>query len=1504
MSDYTSYRGLRRRLVPATGTVLACLLMAIFAAPALASWGFHKNIRPREGFFSPIGVATDEAGNIYVSSLFEENSKFNLAGELVPPTPFGSPGFHSGVAVNPADHNVYIVEAKSQEVEVYNSTTGQLEHSFPIPGTANIHGAYTFVQIAADVHGNVYVPDAPGNKVEVFNEAGNAPEGGVASEITGSGEDALNAPEGVAVSPAGDVWVADTGNGRIEEFEPSGAFVKEITSPHVQAVAVDESGNVFASIGGEGIESEVIEYSAAGTPIATFGAGVLKETLLGILHGIAVDSAHEIVYVANERSEAVQQFTSWTDATAPETGVAEGQATLHGAVEVEPGTSITSCTFEYGPTADYGTSVPCSPGGPYTADTAVSAAVSELTPGLDYHYRVSATSADGFTQVGEDHEFGSPVIDSESVEAVVATATPRAHITLFGEGASTGEGEATCKLQYVEEAQYLASGYTNAMTVPCTAPIGGLPGEHDVESYELTGLQADTVYHYRFLASNRAGTVIGPDKEFATFGIAPGSFAFDALNEQEEPFVQAGGHPYDLPDTFHLNATTHTLTNKATEVATDSNPKDFVTELPPGLIGNPEAVPKCSSYEVKRSACSGASQVGTIVIVGTRDRTEAPLLNVVPPKGVAAEFGAELANFAAVSIDERVRTGGDYGVTAEVFDSSNDEGVLAVEVTIWGVPAAESNDAHRFCPRGADTASEQNPCSEHGALTALLTNPTACTGEREARMTAEPWQQDEPPVVIGASVKMPAVTGCGKLKFQPSIDAQPSTGAADSPTGMHVDLHVPQPEGCIEEKGQAVCEDAESDLRDATVTFPVGMTVDPSSADGLGACSEEQAGFTGFKELDPGAEPGVRTAQFTGGPAECPDSAKLGTVVIHTPLVGHPIEGGLYLATPHANPFGSLVAVYLAAYDPISGVVVKLPGEVTLNQQTGQVGATFDQNPQLPFSDLEVNLFGGGQSVAQSRAALTTPETCGSYATSSVLEPWSHKGAAGEEGTPDATPSSTPFEVSGPSGGGCVHSEGEAPNAPVFEAGMASPVAGSFSPFVLKLEREDGSQHFGSLDVTLPDGLLGKVAGVEQCPQADIQAAQALSGEGQGATEQAHPSCPTGSEVGVVRVGVGSGAPYYVTGHVYFAGPYEGAPFSLAVITPAVAGPFDLGTVVVRAGLFVDPRTAQVTVKSDPFPTMLDGIPLDIRSIGVEVNRKEFTLNPTNCSVLSVTGSETSTSGQTVPLSDRFQTEGCTTLPFRPTLEASTGADTSHSEGASLTVHLGSGAGQANIAKVHIALPKTLPSRLETLRLACTEHVFAANPAACPAGSQVGSAVAHTPILQSPLTGPVYIVSHGAAAFPDVEMVLQGEGVTLILDGKTNIQHGITETTFESVPDAPVSSFEMSLPKGPHSILAAPAGKLCAQAKTRTVLVKKKVTVRVKRHGRTTKRKVTREIKQTVAASLVMPTTIQGQNGAVVHQSTPIQVTGCTTAVKHKGKPLKHEAKRKHPRHRQRKRHG
>jgi hypothetical protein len=335
----------------------------------------------------------------------------------------------------------------------------------------------------------------------------------------------------------------------------------------------------------------------------------------------------------------------------------------------------------------------------------------------------------------------------------------------------------------------------------------------------------------------------------------------------------------------------------------------------------------------------------------------------------------------------------------------------------------------------------------------------------------------------------------------------------------------------------------------------------------------------------------------------------------------------------------------------------------------------------------------------------------------------------------------------------------------------------------------------------------------------------------------------------------------FVPGNVFLTGPYRGAPFGLSIVTHAVAGPFDLGNVIVRAAVNVDPHTSQIVVTSDPLPTILQGIPLDLKTVNVTIDRPGFTFNPTNCSPLSVTGTIASTTGASAAVSSPFEAANCANLPFKPSFRVSTQARTSKANGASLDVKVSQKPGEANIQRVDVTLPLALPARLTTLQRACTEAQFNANPAGCPAASNVGMATATTPVLSMPLTGPAYLVSHGGAAFPDLVVVLQGEGITIDLTGNTDIKKGITYSRFETVPDAPIGSFELRLPEGPHSALAANTpgkakGSLCS-------------------------------------SKLSMPTTIAGQNGAVIHQSTPIKVTGCAKAKHRKKAHKKGRRKRK-----------
>jgi hypothetical protein len=555
-------------------------------------------------------------------------------------------------------------------------------------------------------------------------------------------------------------------------------------------------------------------------------------------------------------------------------------------------------------------------------------------------------------------------------------------------------------------------------------------------------------------------------------------------------------------------------------------------------------------------------------------------------------------------------------------------------------------------------------------------------------------------------------------------------------------------------------------------------------------------------------------------------------------------------------------------------VLIKLAGKVTPNPVTGQLVTTFDNTPQLPFSHFNFHFREGAQ------APLISPSTCGTYETKAALTPWSDPASVLTD--------TSAFTITSGVGGGPCPAGGVPPFSPGIQAGLLNNNAGSFSPFYLRLTRTDAEQQISGFSTDLPSGLTGDLSGIPFCPEANIALARTKTG----AQEEASSSCPAASQVGHTLVGTGVGAVLaYVPGKIYLAGPYNGDPFSLVAVTSAKVGPFDLGTVVLRFALRIDPYTARVSVDptaSEPIPTIIDGIVTHVRDIRVYIDRSNFTLNPTSCEPLKIASTLTAHEGASATITSPFQAASCANLKFEPKFAVSTSGKTSKANGASLTVKLtypstpqGS---QANIKKVKVELPTQLPSRLTTLQKACTAKQFDANPAGCPAESVIGHARAVTPLIPVALEGPAYFVSNGGEAFPNLIMVLQGYGVTIDLVGDTFISKaGITSSTFKAVPDQPVGSFELTLPQGRFSALTA-NGNLCAL--TRTVTRSKRVTRHV--HGH--RRKVTVKVKKAVAAPLQMPTEFVAQNGAEIHKITPIAVTGCARA-----KPAK--VKKKGPHH-------
>jgi hypothetical protein len=852
-----------------------------------------------------------------------------------------------------------------------------------------------------------------------------------------------------------------------------------------------------------------------------------------------------------------------------------------------------------------------------------------------------------------------------------------------------------------------------------------------------------------------------------------------------KPVTAAASHPYLYTTTFATNLVPAPAGALFPFVPAGGDLKDIEVALPPGLIGNPMAIERCSAkqFNTLHSApsasgntatlneCPDSSAVGLIGVrqlEGHGQSPVGPIYDLVPPPGMPAQFGflvGGLPNY----INIRLRSDGDYGITGFIENTTEAKRVTAATVSIWGVPGEESHDPLRgSCAQvGGSCPFERTTKPGEPAVKPFLRLPSSCQSPLTTTMSFNSWTD---PLFVGEPASEAAPTGCAGVDFSPSIEAKPTTDVADAPSGLDFDLHVPQ----AEHEGPQ--ERSEADLRDATVRLPEGLVANPAQADGLGACPEKGIEAVGYRGVIEGRN------TFSATPAQCPDASKVGTVEVDTPLVDHPLPGSVYLAEPHENPFGSLIALYIAISDPVTGLVVKLPARVDLDQQTGQITTVVEQNPQTPFEDFRFKFFEGA------RAPLRTPAVCATHTTTTALTPYS----APESG-PAATPSDSFAITEEPGGGSCPTSAAQEPNSPRFEAGTANPLAGAYSPFTLRLSRNDGSQELKGLSVALPAGLTGKLAGIAECSEAAIAAAGSRSGR----AEQASPSCPANSEVGSVTVGSGAGpSPYYVQGRAYLAGPYKGAPLSLAILTPAVAGPFDLGTVVVRTALQVNPETAEITAKSDPLPTILQGIPLDVRSVAVHLDRSQFSLNPTSCEAKAISADVTSVQGQTAHLSNRFQVGSCNNLRFKPSLSLQLKGGTKRGAHPALraVVTYPNGANYANIAKASVGLPHSEFLAQEHIRTICTRVQFAAgagNGAACPPGSVYGKARAFTPLLEKPLEGPVYLRS-SSNPLPDMVLALHGQ-IDVDAVARIDSHNGGIRSSFETVPDAPISKVIVEL---------------------------------------------------------------------------------------------------------------
>jgi hypothetical protein len=876
------------------------------------------------------------------------------------------------------------------------------------------------------------------------------------------------------------------------------------------------------------------------------------------------------------------------------------------------------------------------------------------------------------------------------------------------------------------------------------------------------------------------------------FGITPGHFAAGACADPTpncgHPDLQAASSPLNTFATFTLNE------NGSKEV--EGQVRRIRVDSPPGLITSPHAIPTCEVSKLAKLECPNMSIIGKVsgaeeTSKGTQSPFEFPVYNVVPPAGSPADFAYPTPKGVVQMIggvswhNELLKGEGAKTPTGDSHEFFTIEGIqqspplVSFTVAFFGFPE-EVNGG------GAPD-------------NAFIRIPTSCTGPATNYLEVESYEAESKsygftPVPPFTPIPLETMN-CKAVPFPSSFNVNPETTQSDAPDGAEVAIVAPQ--------NQKPHELASSHLRTVQVTLPEGMTLNPSAAHGIEGCTAEQVEITPAKPTN-----------------TCPAGSKIGTATVETPAVlapkGSPTEhegvltGNIYLGKPASGPItGPPYTIYVTAESGEYGVGLVQKGTVVPNEATGQLTTTFEENPQSPFSSFVMRFNGGAL------APLANPLVCGIATTTASLAPWSGNLASAF---------SPAFTVDGNGKGGACASP--LPFSLTQSTVSAPTTGGANTNFTFNLARGDGQQYLSKVSATLPAGLVGKIPAVPLCPEP-----QASLG-----------MCSSASQIGTATTTVGSGpTPTQFSGPVFLTGPTGSAPYGMTTVINAAVGPFSLGNVIVRTGIEVNPITARVTVAGE-VPTIFKGIPLRMKTLSVAINRQGFLINPTNCGALTTNTTLTSTFGATQSLSTPFQATNCSALAFKPKFSASSNGKTSRANGAALNVRVGYPSGiQANIKSVLVTVPKQLPSRLSTLKNACREAVFNANPFSCPSNSRVGGGTVTTPVLPEKLTGPAFFVSHGGAAFPDLDLVLKGNGITVILVGNTNIKNGITTTNFAAVPDVPVSSFESNLPVGKNSAVTA-VGNICKQA-------------------------------------LIMPTTITAQNGKVIKQNTAISVSGCPVTI-------------------------
>jgi hypothetical protein len=872
------------------------------------------------------------------------------------------------------------------------------------------------------------------------------------------------------------------------------------------------------------------------------------------------------------------------------------------------------------------------------------------------------------------------------------------------------------------------------------------------------------------------------------------------------PATEAGSHPHEFTTTIEVNSTT---TPELGEVPDDSF-RDLRIELPPGLVGDPGATPRCDAAEFAtvdgdgRTACPDASAVGIAVSrIGLEGPGSAnvPVFNLHPPPGVAAKFGFVVLK-VPIAIEVNAKPVPPYNLVAEVSNIPQAVLFYGSQVTLWGNPFEDVHDPLRGrCLELENNAegevASNGECGVSIPERPFLTLPRSCQGPLSVLFEGRSWQNPgawvrgeasthdnaEPPGPLG-------ITNCASLGFGPRIQSKPTTDHAESPTGLTFNLDI-EDEGLTDPNGRA-----DSDIKKAVVMLPVGVTANPSVAEGLGTCSLAD----------------YEAESISSAPGEgCPEASKIGRVEVETPLLeGELLRGDVFVAEqddpsrPGAeNPFDTLLALYMVVKHPPRGILVKLAGKVEPHPTTGQLVTTFGEPgheiPQFPFSHFRFFFREGG------RSPLITPPHCDTYETKAIFTPWANPSTS--------LPTTATFQITrGVSGGPCPPA-GTPPFMPGFEAGSNNNNAGAYTPFYMRLTRRDGDQDLTKFSSELPPGLLGKLAGVAKCPQGSIDRAESKTGR----QELATPSCPAESQLGRTVAGAGVGSQLtYVPGKIYLAGPYKGAPLSVAAITPAVAGPFDAGTVVVQVGLDVDPVTGQARTDgsaSDPIPHFLKGIPLKVRDLRVYIDRDEFVLNPTGCEPAQVKaqlwggGLELFSVADDAPVvrATRFQAANCANLGFKPRLTLSLKGGTKRGDNPALTAVLRPRPGDSNLAKAVVRFPRSTFLDQDHIRTICTRVQFAKD--SCPPGAIYGGVRAFTPLLDEPLEGPVYLRSSDNP-LPDIVFDLRGL-VDIEAAARADSIKGQLRVTFPAIPDAPVSKVIVNMQGGRKGLLVNSRG-ICA----------------------------------------------------------------------------------------------